>query len=63
MKPLRPIVAYTGSTDMSINASLSRLKLYKRLRTCNPTYKPTSLYRARLRSRRAARLLRLHIKR
>ncbi len=61
MKPRRPIVPYTGSTDISINASLSLLKIYKRLRSYDPTYKPTSLYRMRLKHRQAARRLKLHI--
>lgn len=61
MKPIRPIVAYTGSADISINASLSLLKVYKRIRTFNPEYKPTSRCQARLKSKQAARRLKLRI--
>jgi hypothetical protein len=55
MKAIRPISAYTGSADNSINASLTLLRVHKRIRTFDPAYKPTSRYQARLKHKRAAR--------
>ena len=55
MKARRDITPYMGSTDMNINASLSLAKLYKRLRTINPAYKPSSRYQARLKNKLSAR--------
>jgi hypothetical protein len=45
------------SKDDSVNASLSLLKVFKQIRTLDPTYKPTSRYQARLKNKRAARRL------
>jgi hypothetical protein len=61
MKPIRPIVPYMGSADINTNASLSLLKVYKRIRIFDPEYKPTSRYQARLKNKQAHRRLRLHI--
>lgn len=55
MKPRRDVAPYMGSSDMSVNASLSLGKLYKRIRSINPASKPTSRYRARLLNKQAAR--------
>lgn len=58
MKPRRSITPYMGSTDMSINASLTLLKVYKRLRTINPAHKPSSRFQARLKNKLSARRMR-----
>jgi len=55
MKPIRDLKPYMGSTDDSINASLSILKLFKRVRLFDPAYKPSSRYQARIKNRLAAR--------
>lgn len=55
MIPLRGITPHMSSSDSVINASLTLLKLHKRIRTINPGYKPSSLYQARLKHKRAAR--------
>lgn len=55
MKPRRDVMPYMGSSDMSVNASLSMLKLYKRIRLIDPTRKPVSRYQARLKNKLAAR--------
>lgn len=55
MKPRRDITPYMGSTDNGINATLTLLKVYKRLRTIDPAYKPASRYQARLKHKHAAR--------
>lgn len=57
MKPRRDIAPYIASTNMSVNASLSLGKLYKRIRTIDPACKPSSRYRTRLLNRQAARKL------
>jgi len=61
MKPRRDITPYMGSSDMSTNASITLMKLHKRIRSIDPTYKPLSRYQARLKSKRAARRAALHI--
>jgi len=58
MKPRRDVTPYMGSTDNSINASLSLAKLCKRIRMIDPTYKPGSRYQARLKHKLAARRMR-----
>lgn len=58
MKPRREITPYMGSSDISINASLTLLKVYKRLRMINPAYKPSSRFQARLKNKLAARRMR-----
>lgn len=55
MKPRRDITPYMGSSDMSVNASLSLGKIYKRIRSIDPAYKPSSRYQIRLKNRQAAR--------
>jgi len=55
MKPRRDITPYMGSTDNGINATLTLMKVYKRLRTIDPTYKSASRYQARLKRKHAAR--------
>lgn len=57
MKPRRDVTPYMSSADINVNASLSWRKLHKRIRSIDPTYKPSSLYRARLKNRLAARRL------
>ena len=58
MKPRRDITPYMGSSDASVNASLTLGKLYKRIRLIDPARKPSSRYQARLKSRQAARRMR-----
>jgi hypothetical protein len=58
MKPIRPISAYTGSTDISINASISWRKIQQRCRLLRPDYKPPSRYQVRLQHKRAERRMR-----
>lgn len=58
MKPRRDITPYMGSSDMSVNASLSLGKIYKRIRSINPASKPCSRYQIRLKNKRAARRIR-----
>ena len=58
MKPRRDVTPYMGSTDNSINASLSLAKLNKRIRMIDPTHKPGSRYQARLKHKLAARRMR-----
>jgi hypothetical protein len=53
MKPRRDITPHMSSSDSGINASLTLLKVYKRLRTIDPTYKPSSRYQAKLKNRQA----------
>lgn len=61
MKP-RPLVKpYIGSPDIDINASISLAKLFKRIRTIDPTYQPSSRYQMRLEHKRTERRLALHI--
>ena len=61
MKPRRFITPYMSSVTSDVNASISLLKLYKRIRTIDPTHKPGSRYQARLKSAQAARKVKLHI--
>lgn len=61
MKPRRFITPYMGSTSPDVNASLSLLKIYKRIRLINPAYKPGSRYQAQLKSKQAAHKVKLHI--
>lgn len=61
MKPRHFITPYMGSRDANVNASLSLLKIYKRTRTIEPAYKPTSRYQSRLKSAQAERRFKLHI--
>ena len=61
MKPRRDITPYMGSRDINVNASLSLLKVYKRLRSVDPAYKPGSICQARLKSKQSERRIRLHI--
>lgn len=60
MKPRRDITPHMGSTDNSINASLTLLKVHKRLRAIDPAYKPSSRYQARLKNKQSVRRLKLH---
>jgi len=55
MRPLRDITPYMSSSDSGINASLTLLKLFKRLRTINPECRPATRYQARLKNKQAAR--------
>ena len=55
MKPIRDLKPYMGSADDSINASLSLLKLFKRVRLLDPAYTPSSRYQMRLKHKRAVR--------
>jgi hypothetical protein len=55
MKYRRDISPYMFSSDMAVNASLSLMKIHKRIRMVNPTHKPPSRYQARLKNKRAAR--------
>lgn len=58
----RPLVKpYMGSADIDINASISLAKLFKRIRTISPTFKPSSRYQMRLKHKRATRRAVLHI--
>ena len=43
MKPRRDVIPYMSSSDKNVNTSLSLLKLYKRIRLIDPTYKPCNL--------------------
>lgn len=61
MKPRRDITPYMGSRDPNVNASLSLLKLYKRIRMIDPTHKPGSRYQMRLKNRLAERRAKLHV--
>lgn len=61
MKPRRDLTPHMSNADNGINASLTLLKVYKRLRAIDPTYKPASRYQARLKNKQAARRLVLHI--
>lgn len=61
MKPRRFITPYMGSTSIGVNASLSLLKIYKRIRTIDPARKPSGNYQVRLKSRLAWRRIKLHI--
>lgn len=63
MKPRRDITPYMGSTDSSINASLTLGKVFKRLRMIAPTHKPSSRYQGRLKNRLAASRMRPGVKR
>lgn len=56
MKPRRDVYPYF-SPDKTVNVSLSLAKIFKRIRTVDPTYKPTSRYQARLKNKRAVRRL------
>jgi len=60
MKPRRDIAPHMGHS-ISTSASLTLLKLYKRIRTIDPTYKPTSRYQARLKHTQATRRAELRI--
>lgn len=61
MKPRRDITPYMCSSDSNINATITLLKVYKRIRTIDATHKPASRYQARLKSKQAARRAGLHI--
>ncbi|HUX89120.1 MAG TPA: hypothetical protein VMV48_00330 [Gallionellaceae bacterium] len=61
MKPRRDITPYMCSADSSINAMLTLLKVFKRIRTIDATHKPASRYQARLKSKQATRRAHLHI--
>lgn len=63
MKPRRDITPYMSSSDINVNASLTLLKMFKRLRMIDPTYKPVSRYQSRLMHAQAARKTKLHITR
>ena len=58
MKPRRDFSPYMGSTDIDINASLTLAKLFKRIRTFDPSYKPSSRYQIRLKHKMAMRRMR-----
>jgi hypothetical protein len=49
------------SADNSINATLTLLKVFKRIRMIDATHKPASRYQARLKSKQATRRAHLHI--
>lgn len=55
MKPFPAIKAYAFSDDIGINASITMLRVNKRLRLRTPGYKPTSFYQKRIKNKRAAR--------
>ena len=61
MKPRRDITPYMGSSDVSVNASLTLGKLYKRIRMIDPAHKPSSRYQARLKNKQAVRRMRLGV--
>ncbi len=55
MKPRRFISPHTSNADMSINASITLMRLHNRIRQIDPTYKHASLYQSRLMYKRSAR--------
>ena len=55
MKPRRDIMPYMFSPEVAVNVSLSIMKIRKRIRLVNPTYKPSSRYQAHLKNKRATR--------
>lgn len=61
MKPRRFITPYMSSASIDVNASISLLKVYKRIRTIDPAHKPSSHYQARLKTTQAERRAKLHI--
>lgn len=61
MKPRRDITPYMASSDNRINASITLLKVYKRIRMIDATHKPASRYQVLLKSKQAARRASLHI--
>ncbi len=61
MKPKRDVTPYMASSDSNVNASLSLLKIYKRIRLIDPTYKPASLYSIRHQCRRESTHPKLHL--
>ncbi|MFA6972596.1 MAG: hypothetical protein WC208_14530 [Gallionella sp.] len=61
MKPRRAITPHMTSSDMTINARLTIMKIHKRLREIDPAHKPASRYQARLMHKRAARRTRSSI--
>jgi len=61
MRAKRDVTPYMGSSDIRINAALSIAKVYKRLRTINPGYKPPSRYQARLKHKQVASRPKLEI--
>lgn len=61
MKPRRDITPYMNSAGSRTNATLTLLKLFKRIRTINPTQKPVSRYQSRLMHKQAAHSAKLHI--
>lgn len=61
MKPRHDITPYMSGADSSTNASLTLLKVYKRLRLINPAYSPSSRYQARLKNKQALRQVKLRI--
>jgi hypothetical protein len=61
MKPRRDITPYMGSADSNVNASLTLLKVFKRIRSIDPTYTPPSRYQAGIKSKQATRRAALHI--
>jgi hypothetical protein len=61
MKPIRNITPYMGSADSSVNASLTLLKVFKRIRSIDPAYTPPSRYQARIKSKQSTRRAALHI--
>lgn len=54
MKPRRAITPHMTSSDMSINARITIMKIRNRIRQINPAYKHISLYQTRLMNKRAA---------
>jgi hypothetical protein len=50
-----------GSADSSVNASLTLLKVFKRIRSIDPAYTPPSRYQARIKGKQATRRATLHI--
>lgn len=54
MKPRRPISPYMNSSDVSINARISLMRIRHRVRQIKPTYKHASLFQIRIMNKRAA---------
>jgi hypothetical protein len=60
MRPRRDVMPYMGSSDISINASLSIGKIWKRCRLLGLKIKHGSRYQSRLKSKQAAK--RVHLR-
>lgn len=55
MRPIRDITPHMSNSNNGINASLTLLKVFKRLRRISPAYKPSSRYQAQLKHKQATR--------